>query len=57
MQFIAEELGMPVITGPAEGTALGNTLVQLRASEREGLSLAELRRIVRISINTNIYRP
>ncbi len=57
MQFIAEELGMPVITGPAEGTALGNTLVQLRASEREGLSLAELRRIVRNSINTNIYRP
>lgn len=29
MQMLATELGIPVVTGPAEGTALGNTMIQV----------------------------
>ena len=56
MQFTADALQMPVIAGPQEGTALGNALVQVRAS---GLvdSLAAMRRIIRNSITLKTYRP
>lgn len=54
MQFTADTLGMPVIAGPQEGTALGNALVQVRAA---GLvnTLAEMRSIIGKSIELKIY--
>ena len=54
MQFAADALGMPVIAGPQEGTALGNALVQVRASGR-GDSLKEMRDIIRKSIELKTY--
>lgn len=32
MQYTAESTGLPVVCGPAEGTALGNLLMQVRAA-------------------------
>ena len=54
MQFTADTLGLPVIAGPQEGTALGNALVQVRAA---GLvnTLAEMRSIIGKSIELKIY--
>ena len=54
MQFTANALGIPVIAGPQEGTALGNALVQVRA---QGLvkTLAEMRAIIKKSIVLNTY--
>ena len=56
MQFTADTLGMPVIAGPQEGTALGNALVQVRAA---GLvnTLAEMRSIIDKSIELKEYLP
>ena len=54
MQFAADALHMPVIAGPQEGTALGNALVQVRASGLVG-SLAEMRGIVERSIELKRY--
>jgi rhamnulokinase len=56
MQFTADALGLPVIAGPQEGTALGNALVQVRAA---GLvsSLSESRAIIKRSIELKIYLP
>jgi len=56
MQFAADALGIPVIAGPQEGTALGNALVQVRA---QGLvkSLAEMRAIIKNSIELKTYSP
>lgn len=56
MQMTAESLGIPVICGPTEGTALGNALVQIRA---KGLvsNLWEMRRIVAASVEVKTYLP
>ena len=56
MQFTADALGLPVIAGPQEGTALGNALVQVRAA---GLvnTLAEMRSIIGKSIELKEYLP
>ena len=54
MQFTADALGMPVIAGPQEGTALGNALVQVRAAGLVG-SLTEMRAIIRNSIELKSY--
>lgn len=56
MQFTADALGLPVIAGPQEGTALGNALVQVRAA---GLvsSLSESRAIIKRSIELKTYLP
>ena len=54
MQFTADALGMPVIAGPAEGTALGNALVQIRAAGLVG-SLQEMRAIVGRSVELKTY--
>lgn len=56
MQMIAEETGIPVVAGPAECTALGNVLVQLRASGRTD-SLAEMRRVAVNSTETKTFLP
>ena len=55
MQFAADALGIPVVAGPGEGTALGNALVQIRAAGFVG-SLAEMRAIVRRSIELKTYQ-
>ena len=56
MQFAADACGIPVICGPTEGTALGNTLVQLRAAGKVG-SLPEMRKISAASVELKTYLP
>lgn len=55
-QLTANTCGRPVIAGPTEGTALGNALVQLMALGELG-SLDDTRRVLRASIETQVYRP
>lgn len=56
MQMTADATGLPVIAGPAEGTALGNTMVQVRTAGGVG-SLADMRRIVAKSVELKTYMP
>ncbi len=56
MQWTADATGLPVVAGPAEGTALGNTLVQVRAAGDVG-SLTDMRRIVAKSVELKSYTP
>lgn len=53
----AEATGLPVVAGPAEGTAVGNLLVQARAVGSVEGGLSELRRVVADSFETHTYRP
>ena len=55
-QFTANAIGMPVVAGPAEGTAMGNLLVQAMALGHLK-SLSDIRQIVRNSIVTETYQP
>lgn len=55
-QFTADACGCPVVTGPVEGTALGNVLIQARAMGQIG-SLAEIRSVVRASSDLVRYEP
>ena len=55
-QMAASATGKPIITGPIEGAALGNILMQAVAlGEISGLH--ELREVVRASVETEIYDP
>jgi len=54
--LVADATGLPVVAGPAEATALGNLLIQLRA-QGELASLAEMRAIVRQSEPVTTYDP
>ena len=56
MQLAADELGIPVVAGPAESTALGNVLVQLRADGKLK-DYAEMRRVAINSTETKTYQP
>ena len=56
MQMTADELQMPVICGPTEGTALGNVLLQIKAQGMVG-SLPEMRKIVANSVELKVYNP
>ena len=56
MQMAADELGIPVIAGPAECTALGNVLMQLRACKSLS-SLKEMREVAINSTETVTYTP
>lgn len=53
MQMTADELGIPVVAGPTESTALGNILVQLMATE----DVTDLREIAIKSTETRTYKP
>lgn len=55
-QFTADACQRPVVTGPVEATALGNLLVQVRASG-ELSSLAEMRGIIRKSSEVKTWQP
>lgn len=54
--FTANACNRPVITGPAEATALGNLLIQARAHGEIG-SLTELRQIARTSTDLQTFMP
>lgn len=56
MQMTADALGIPVICGPTEGTALGNVLMQIKAQNGVG-SLEEMRAIVANSVELKTYNP
>ena len=55
-QFTANACGRPVVTGPVEATALGNVLIQARASG-DVATLSEIRSIVRASSEMKRYEP
>ena len=55
-QFTADACQRPVVTGPVEATALGNLLVQVRASG-ELSSLAEMREVIRKSSEVATFQP
>ncbi len=54
-RFTAEAVGVPVVAGPAEATALGNFMAQLMALGEVG-SLSQAREIVSRSVQTVTYR-
>jgi len=56
-QLTAEATGLEVVAGPAEGTALGNVLVQARALGALHGSLADLRRVAADVAELVTYRP
>jgi rhamnulokinase len=55
-QLAADALGIPVLAGPVEATAMGNILVQAIATgELSGLS--EMRKVVRHSVTPKVFEP
>ena len=56
MQFTANSIGLPVITGPVEGTAIGNIMLQAKAA---GLvsDRFQMRTIIAQSIELATYTP
>ena len=56
MQYAANALNMPVIGGPIEGTALGNVLMQIKASD-SALTLEKMREISAASVDLVTYYP
>lgn len=55
-QMTADAIGMPVIAGPVECTALGNVMLQAKAAGIVG-SIEEMRRIIRNSVDIREYKP
>ena len=55
-QFTADATSLPVISGPAEATALGNIMVQALALGHVG-SVGEIRAIVRESFDIKVFEP
>ncbi|MBQ0016888.1 MAG: rhamnulokinase [Bacteroidales bacterium] len=56
MQLAADELQMPVVTGPVEGTAMGNLMMQAVAAGVCG-NLKEMREVVGRSTQVHTYMP
>ena len=56
MQFAANSIGMPVLTGPIEGTAIGNIMLQAKAAGVVS-DMFEMRSIIAQSIEMNTYTP
>lgn len=56
MQMAANSIGMPVVTGPVEGTAIGNIMMQAKSA---GVvkDMFEMRRLIAESIDTKTYLP
>lgn len=55
-QFTASACGRPVVAGPTEATALGNVLIQARATGDVG-TLADIRAVVRRSSQLRTFEP
>lgn len=55
-QFTADATGRPVLTGPVEATAMGNSLVQLLTLGRLS-SLWDARAVVRASVEVSHFEP
>ena len=56
MQMAANSIGMPVVTGPMEGTAIGNIMLQAKAAGVVN-DMFEMRGIIADSIETKTYLP
>ena len=56
MQMAANSTGLPVVTGPVEGTAIGNIMLQAKAAGLVG-DMFEMRRIIADSIEIAEYQP
>jgi rhamnulokinase len=56
-QLTADACGLPVHAGPVEAAALGNALVQARASGVLSGGLPELRSLLRSTQEVRVYRP
>lgn len=56
MQMTADSIGMPVLTGPVEATAIGNIMVQTKAAGLVG-DRTEMRKIVAGSVEMKTYIP
>jgi len=56
MQMTADSIGLPVVTGPAEGTAIGNIMLQAKAAGLVG-DRFEMRKVIAQSIETKTYLP
>jgi rhamnulokinase len=56
MQMTADSLGIPVVTGPVEGTAIGNIMLQAKAA---GLvtDRFQMRKIIADSIELKTFVP
>lgn len=55
-RMTANAIGRKVVTGPAEGTAMGNILIQAMG-EGSIKDVAQLREVVRASVDTGEYLP
>ena len=55
-QMAASALDRPVVAGPAEATAIGNLMVQVKASG-EVKNLGEMRQVIRDSFDVETYEP
>jgi rhamnulokinase len=55
-RMTADAIGLPVIAGPCEATAIGNIMMQAKGLGLVG-SLNEIRRIVRDSFEPEIFHP
>ena len=56
-QLAADATELPVLTGPAEGTALGNMVVAARGAGLIEGDLGDLRRLIRSSSRITRYAP
>ncbi|MFJ5686778.1 rhamnulokinase family protein [Streptomyces sp. NPDC093099] len=56
-RLTADACGLPVVAGPAEAAALGNVLVQARAAGVVRGGLAELRALIRATLEPRRYEP
>lgn len=56
MQYAANSLGMPIICGPVEGTALGNVLMQIKSAGKVD-TLPQMRAISAASVELKTYHP
>ncbi|MFT8636454.1 MAG: rhamnulokinase family protein [Pseudoclavibacter sp.] len=56
-QLTADATGLPAVAGPAEGTAMGNMVVQLRAVGALSGGLDDLRTVIADSVDTRRYEP
>ncbi len=56
-QLTADATGLPVVAGPSEGTALGNLLVQARATGHLSGGLLQLREVAMASSDLVRYEP